>query len=168
MTDEHELECQLLDELDSTFVAANSKLVSATGLAAEICWARLHRGLNARLRVASPSDADARTAEWRARFRLYGTANADEPAADSDLELEADQPGSEVYRGLPAVADELRQMAAVHHKGVCIGLEPDTLRHRLKSLRPTLSRRKGNATWRVPYTAPDGEYWARVDLVRLT
>lgn len=112
---------------------------------------------------------DKRTRPFRARIRLYCNG-ADEPDADTDMELPADKPGTLVLRGLPAVAAELAALCAHFHGQACAGLDAATLRWRLNGLRPTLSRRGGNGVWRVPYDVAIGKetqpWLARVDLVR--
>jgi hypothetical protein len=125
----------------------------------------------------SAAGNDARAAQWRCRFRLYDARNMDEPAADSDPELRPDQAGTVIVRGLSGVAAELMQLAATFHNTADLfGLDPHELARRLKALRPTLSRRKGNAVWRVPYdtaetySAQAGHvpgWLARVDIGRV-
>lgn len=120
---------------------------------------------------------DGRAAQWRCRVRLYrgerDAGDAGEPQADTDPDAQANAPGSAVLSGLPAVADELAALAAAYHGSDCSGLERDTLLHRLKALRPTLSRRGGDAVWRVPYAVYEanggaGHAWlARVDVERV-
>lgn len=98
------------------------------------------------------ADFDGRAAKWRCRFRFYDNRQPDEPYADSDAELPPDREGTEVLAGLPAVATRVADYArAIHGPQQFAGLDSGTLTHRLKSLRPTLSRRGGNATWRIPY-----------------
>ena len=111
---------------------------------------------------------DQRAGKWRARFRLYREGQAD-PYGDSDDGIPADAPGLEIYDGLPEVAAQLHMMALrIHGKQADVtGLEMSILLHKLKGLRPTISRRGGNATWRVPYTAGGQSWLARVDVVRV-
>lgn len=119
-------------------------------------------------------------AKWRVRVRLYEVDNP-EPLADTDPDLPAAAPGSTLLTTLPAMAEHVAKLAYSFHgvaHGEIKGLEPETLRHKLKSLRPTLSRRKGNATWRLPYwTGPSPvnlsasytrHFTARVDVERVT
>lgn len=95
---------------------------------------------------------DGRTAKWRCRFRIYDARNVDEPVADSDPELGAGEPGTMVIAGLPNVAATLAQIAVGFHQDRQLaGLSTDELSRRMRGLRPTLSRRGGEATWRVPY-----------------
>ena len=120
---------------------------------------------------------DGRNVRWRARVRLYSaTDDFKEPVADSDPELPSDNPGTEILPGLAAVADYLAQLAALYHNTpLCVGLDTATLDHRLKSLRPTISRRGGNAAWRVPYHTVEHigereitrEWLGRVDIERV-
>lgn len=133
-----------------------------------------------RSRLATSDDtnpADNRAALWRARVRLYIEDRPNEPEADSDDDLPPEAPGTTTCQGLPAVAHLLAELAHGFHNAACSGLDMATLRHRLKSLRPTLSRRGGDAVWRVPYEVAakdkfgDGthvEKWlARVDVERV-
>lgn len=115
-------------------------------------------------------ERDGRAAQWCARFRFYKGSTAD-PYADSDEELPADAPGAQTFSGLPAVAAELHRLGLwLHGKAdatVLSGLELDTLLHKLRGLRPTISRRKGNAVWRVSYSVGGVAWLARVDVVRV-
>jgi len=114
----------------------------------------------------TPSSSDARTAQWRVRVRLYREPQLTEPEADTDKEQAPDYPGETVIAGLPGVAEHLRELAIVYHGPVTAGLDAATLLHRLKALRPTLSRRGGDAVWRVPYTVSGAGWLARVDVRR--
>lgn len=112
-----------------------------------------------------PASPDGRAVTWRARIRLYDAR--DEVVADTDAERDAAAPGSVVVAGLPALAQELAALCEAFH-GPCEGLDEATLKHALKSLRPTLSRRGGNAAWRVAYRAQGREWLARVDVEKVT
>ncbi len=109
---------------------------------------------------------DGRASEWRIRVRLYTIARQYSPVADSDPELALDAPGSLVVRGLPGVAMTLMNMAESHHGAPCEGLDASTLGNKIRGLRPTLSRRGGNAVWRVPYHVNGAHWLARVDIQR--
>lgn len=99
-----------------------------------------------------PGELDGRTARWRCRFRIYSAENDSEPVADSDAELDPGAPGSMVIAGLPAVALEARALAQSWHGArALLGLSREETDKRLRGLRPTLSRRGGNAVWRLPY-----------------
>lgn len=115
------------------------------------CYDRLVASFAAQ-RQGSVAESDARARRWRVRVRLYNMLQPDEPQADSDPDLAADKPGETVLAGLPEVAHHLAELATQFHGGPCTGLDHATLRHRLKSLRPTLSRNDGTARWRVPYS----------------
>lgn len=118
-------------------------------------------------------DLDGRAVKWRTRTRIYDrTRLGDEPVADTDPDLSPDAKGTSVLVGLPGVAMEVRELAHAYHEtcqhpGPCVGLELVTLLHKLKGLRPTLSRRGGNAVWRLPYTVAGREWLARVDIERV-
>lgn len=113
------------------------------------------------------AERDGRAAWWRVRVRLYAKTKQDEPVGDSDPERPPDAAGSLVVHGLPAVAAELTGLAELYHSETIADLSDAVLRHRLKSLRPTLSRNKGEAVWRVPYATADTREWlARVDIQR--
>lgn len=109
-------------------------------------------------------ETDQRTTKRIVRIRLFPDG-AEEPAADSEPNLPADAGGTWVIDGLPAVALALAQIAFGYHRGaVMTGLDKETLERRINGLRPTLSRRGGDAVWRVPYKV-DGLPWsARVDV----
>ena len=117
---------------------------------------------------------DGRTVQWRTRIRWYAKGQSD-PTEDTDQDLPQDQPGSQIISGLPNVARYLEICTVNIHapNGESVtGVEAETLAHRLKSLRPTLSRNQGKATWRVPYVAhhlhgADNEWVARVDVERV-
>lgn len=120
---------------------------NATVLA--LLWARVADSFKTRSR----NENDGRMSKWRCRFRIYRDNAQDEPYADSDAELPPDRPGTSILTGLPGVADEVAALASVCHPGtVIVGLSQEELDRKLKGLRPTLSRRGGNATWRVPYS----------------
>lgn len=128
------------------YIAAENALDNAQAL--RLVW----EGLAAQFLARSISDTDARAAKWRCRFRLYDQRRPQEPMADSDPELPADQPGTMIITGLPEVAVELGLLAgAFHGTPLLRGLSQQELDRKLRGLRPTLSRRKGNAVWRVPY-----------------
>lgn len=121
---------------------------------------------------------DGRIVKWRCRFRLYNMqTNPDEPVADSDPERHAGQPGIEIIAGLPEVANVLHQLAVQWHGTPALrGMDTEELHYKLKGLRPTISRRKGNATWRVSYDTPESfkdvpnhkpGWLARVDIERI-
>jgi hypothetical protein len=120
---------------------------------------------------------DKRAVRWRVRVRLYDMVSDDKsPAADSDPELGVEQPGVEICYGLKGAAEYINQLATAYHKGPCPGLDMETLEGKIPGLRPTLSRRGGNAVWRLPYDTartwsadPSHEpvWLARVDLVRV-
>lgn len=113
---------------------------------------------------------DNRAVQWRVRLRIYAAERLDDPAADSDPELPPEHPGSAVLRGLPEVASYMAELCQGYHRRPCVGLDSDTLRHKLKALRPTLSRRGGNGVWRVQYQTMDDsgkrEWIARADIER--
>ncbi len=129
---------------------------------------------------APPKEAgvDHRATLWRFRVRIYGWQdNFADPIADSDADLEAGDPGTLETRGLRLVADMAVRMATEFHAdGPLSGLDADTLDRKVKGLRPTLSRRGGNAVWRLHYNtqrsikpgAPgDMAYLLRIDLERI-
>lgn len=114
---------------------------------------------------------DGRAAAWRVRVRLYNDAHPGDAVADSDPDLPPGSPGETVLFGLPAVAEHLAELAEAYHAGPCAGLERETLLHRLKALRPTLSRNNGYGAWRVKYTTAgkaqrEVGWLARVDVQR--
>lgn len=139
-------------------------------------------GVAGQLRNETPAETDARTAKWRCRFRIYDAQRLDEPVADSDEDRQADMPGTTILAGLPAVAAEVIALAGAFHGTLALsGLSSTELRHKLKSLRPTLSRAKASggvckAVWRVHYdtidtykTSPEAKtrgWLMRVDIVR--
>lgn len=144
---------------------------NATALAA--LWSRVADNFN----TGTRGETDGRTARWRCRFRIYSDDDPDEPTADSDSELPPDRRGETVIAGLPNVAAEVVALATVFHTAAVIaGLSREELERRLKGLRPTLSRRGGNATWRVPYStletynerSRERGWLMRVDIVRET
>ena len=125
----------------------------------------------------SDLELDKRARKWRCRVRIYDQGDPDEPQADSDPELQAGEPGTVICAGLKGVADTVLQMAVQFHGTPLLkGMDTATLEHRINGLRPTLSRRGGNAVWRIPYdtertwdeTGQRQPGWlARVDLERV-
>jgi hypothetical protein len=119
---------------------------------------------------------DGRAEWWSFRVRLYDmNLNRAEPmpGADSDGDLEADQPGKEVARGLWKVAHEAAAAAGGYHGCALRGLTGDVLERKVRGLRPTLSRNAGRATMRIAYDTMEsfsGEgnerYMIRVDIAK--
>lgn len=96
---------------------------------------------------------DGRKSKWRARVRFYSaTDDFQEPIADTDPDLPPDAPGVGVLNGLSALVDWISQLGVEIHGQQPNGLSTESLDHRLKSFRPTLSRNNGTGVWRVSYT----------------
>lgn len=117
------------------------------------------------------SKEDGRAAMWRVRIRLYRENDPDTLQADSDPDLSPDLPGTMVIDGLPKVGQALHRIAFLYHSQeggdpALQGLDSESLKQRIKSLRPTLSRRGGSATWRVPYVVRAERWIARVDVCK--
>lgn len=113
---------------------------------------------------------DKRAVRWRFRIRLYDLLTDDKmPQADTDPELDAAAMGTWEAAGLKGVAESVIQVATAFHNTQHLpGLELATLEAKIPGLRPTLSRRGGNAVWRIPFTSSRGVEWlARVDLERM-
>lgn len=120
--------------------------------------------------------SDGRAGWWRFRVRLYDMhVNQMEPIADSDSDLEADQPGREMVRGLWKVAQEAAVAAGQFHKETLRGITGEALEKKVRGLRPTLSRNNGKATMRIPYDTLDSfkdqpgaeRYLIRVDVLKV-
>lgn len=170
------------DALDVTAAEQAQALADAQAMPFPVAWKALAAEFVRRAKERVPDgvgDTDGRAVRWRVRVRLYNTARMDEPEADSDDDLPADKPGTTILSGLPAVAEHLAILASGFHKQPPKGLDMNTLRHRLNSLRPTISRRGGNAVWRVPYRilqtahnfsgdTREQEWLARVDVEKVT
>lgn len=159
------------DMLDAAALDYAQRFAHMATLPLQVAYDRLAGEFIKRLHTRTPQhllEHDGRAAAWRVRVRLYDLAKSqDDPEADSDTDTAADYPGDMVLRGLPAVADYLAELAQAFHGGPCAGMDAETMAHRLKSLRPTLSRRGGNARWRVPYSPPtNGEWLAVVNIAR--
>lgn len=127
--------------------------------------------------IVGSLEHDKRAVKWRVRVRLYDMIADDKsPQADSDPELAPDVPGTLVCAGLKGVADVVMQLAMTfHHTTQLPGLDAKTLDAKTPGLRPTLSRRGGNAVWRLPYDTQrtfdparrEAAWMARVDLERI-
>lgn len=170
------------DALDVTAMEQANALSLAETMPFPVAWAALVAEFIKRAKERSPqaiADADGRAARWRVRVRLYNDVRPDEPEADSDPDLPPEAMGVTILNGLPAVAEHLATLASVFHCQAPAGLDDATLRHRLKSLRPTISRRGGDAVWRVPYKifqagdtfhgdTREQTWLARVDVERVT
>lgn len=118
---------------------------------------------------------DGRAGWWSFRVRLYDMQmNRAEPIADSDGDLEPDQPGREVVRGLWKVAHEAALVAGQWHGEPLRGLTGADLERKVRGLRPTLSRNKGRATMRIEYDTLESfqdvpgteRYLIRVDVLK--
>ena len=169
MTTELEARAAVRIATDAVWQAINDKadeVAAQTGMVPAAVFSGLMDHLAARMRTG-PSVLDNRAAFWRIRVRLFKAATDKECEADSDEGLDGRAPGETVVRGLANVAEHLGALANAFHEGQPVtGLDIETLTHRLKSLRPTLSRHGGDAVWRVPYSAGGIEWLARVDVVR--
>lgn len=137
------------------------------GVSIETAHAAFAAALRPWLRTQGAVITDGRTNRWRVRVRLYDSAHPDDAAADTDPDLKPDEGGTEIIPGLPNVAGYVAEIAAGFHQITCVGLDGPTMRHKLKGLRPTLSRRGGNAVWRLPYVVNAREWLARVDIERV-
>jgi hypothetical protein len=128
------------------------------------------------LRAADP-DKDQRAATWLCRFRIYSDRDSfAEPEADSDDDLAPDLPGTVKIKGLRQVADYAAETAGLYHGGPLQGLDVDTLEMKTRGIRPTLSRRGGNAVWRLYYNTAQTfrpaeptrfAYMVRIDLEQI-
>lgn len=149
-------------------IASEHGVANATAL--QTIWG----GLAGHFAPGNNGDADGRTAKWRCRFRVY-REDQDEPEADTDADMPPDRAGSTIISGLPSVGAEVIALAnAFHAKDAVLGLSREDVAHKLKGLRPTLSRRGGNAVWRVKYQTIDNlhgterNWLMRVDIIRET
>jgi hypothetical protein len=159
----------LADRLDATMLQAAQELAAVSDAPLPVAYQRLAAELVRRLRERTPAnimETDGRAAHWRVRVRLYDMAHPDDVQADSDPDLAADKPGETIIAGLPAVAEHLAILATRFHGSAIAGLDEATLRHKLKSLRPTLSRNNGAARWRVAYKTATGAWVAVVNVER--
>lgn len=169
------------DALDVAAMAQANALAEAQAMPLPAAWSTLIAEFVRRAKERTSGSimvADGRSARWRVRIRLYNTARMDEAEADSDPDLPADRMGAEIIEGLPGVTEHLAVLATAFHKQACAGLDNATLLHRLKGFRPTLSRRGGEGTWRVPYRiyitgdafkgdSREQDWLARVDVERV-
>ena len=114
-----------------------------------------------------PDAPDTRGTARRVRVRLFPLGGPDtDPAADTAPDLPADQPGSMLVASLPAMAAAVAALC-FHFHGVegVTGLDKADLDRGIRGLRVTLSRRGGEATWRLPYQVHGSKWMARVDVV---
>lgn len=141
------------------------KLAQQTGEPDSKVLAELLDALNQHKPISAKAEADKRTVRWRIRLFLY--APNGQLVADTDPELPAESPGTIVVASLPGVAEEVHSTISRHYGAQKLdGVDMTTLLHRIKSLRPTLSRRGGNATWRVPFHMDDLPWRVDVDVRR--
>lgn len=118
--------------------------------------------------VAAQLEGDKRAGYWRVRLRLFSNGSG-ALEADSDPELPTDQPGATVVRGLPGVAEWAGDLLAAFHASrqeQAAWLDNATVQKKLKSLRPTLSRTHGKATWRVDYQVDSAPWRALIEIER--
>lgn len=145
--------------------AAASKLALQSGEPESKILAQLLDALDKHKPVGAQAEKDKRAVYWRIRIQLFNPAG--DLVADTDPERAQEAPGTEVVRSLPAVAERLNETLQSFHTGQQLGgVTMPELTHRIKSLRPTLSRRGGNASWRVPYMAGNLPWRAHVDVRR--
>jgi hypothetical protein len=138
-------------------------LAGQTGEPESKVLAELLDAINKHKPIAAKAEADKRTVRWRIRLLLY--APSGELVADTDPELPPEAPGTIVVASLPGVAEELHSTIMRHYGGHKLeGVTMPELLHRIRSLRPTLSRRGGAATWRVPFKMDDLPWRVDVDV----
>ncbi len=157
---------QHVEECKGRIQAAVHNAASAAGVSLEVAHSAFSSALRPWLRTQIVI-ADGRANKWRVRVRLYASDKPSDAVADTDPDLRPDAQGSEVVSGLPAVASFVAEVAQGWHGESCVGLDGPTMRHKIKGLRPTLSRRGGNAVWRLPYRTAEREWLARVDIERV-
>lgn len=108
---------------------------------------------------AVKAEGDGRAQAYRVRLTLYRDRML---YADTDPELPANQPGTEVVRGLISVSDWAREIMEAYHNvdSMAFDILPYAkVEKSIKSLRPSLSRNGGIHNWRMSYTDPDGQEW---------
>lgn len=123
-------------------------------------------------------NADGRAIGWYARARFFkgGSEEAFEDSADG-LPL-GQVPKDHMFEGLPAIAGQVVRWAheALAPRAIK-GLTPGDMRRYTRSIRPTLSRNKGKAAWRIwfdteeTWSAEPGHkpaFLVRVDLEKAT
>lgn len=151
------------DALDVSAATIAAELATATGQAFDSAFGELAAEFRRRSKVRTTQELDGRASRWRVRVRLYRAERLDDAIADSDPDLSADTLPATTQHGLPGVAAYLTALASAFHGQPCAGLDRATLQHKLKSLRPTLSRRGGDAVWRVPYSVMEHPVGAEVE-----
>ena len=120
---------------------------------------------------------DGRARNFFVRLRLYDTrsANHDDPIADSQEGLAADQIGTERICGLPEIMVTASGLAATFHDHRDLrGWDHETVQRKIRGVRPTLSRTGGRGTIRIEYDTPESftdgrtapRFVARIDLLR--
>jgi len=115
--------------------------------------------------IMARAERDKRTKRYRIRLFLYHPSG--QLIADTDPNLARELPGTTVVTSLPGVAEKLNDMVMTHYgQHKLDGVDMPTLLHRVRSLRPTLSRKDGVATWRVPFKMDDMPWRVDVDVRR--
>lgn len=111
---------------------------------------------------------DARSADWRARVRIYSAEdNYVDPLADSDPNKSTELPGDAIHRGLPSIANWMAELIAAYHGTVPLEADAGTIRRKLGTLRVQMSyRRNGTGVLRVQYEHDGCCYIARCDIIK--
>lgn len=98
---------------------------------------------------------DKRNTIWLTRLQL---SKDGELLADSHPDLTPDAFGDWPIAGLHAVANAGRLVALQFHGVEPTGFDNETIGRRIKSIRVTLHRHKGDAKWKIPYAVGGEEY----------
>lgn len=151
---------EVLGEIDRQALSLATPAESSAQAAARL-WDALLQARPQRTRLVN----DGRAVPWRVRIQLFDDTGELQADSDHDSPLEA-AGETEIY-GLPAVAEWLVAVTTEFHGGLVGGLGRHTLKQKLRSLRPMLSRGDGWAVWRVPYTVMELPWLARVDVRRV-
>lgn len=155
----HEIASGLLQQMQDSA----AEIEAAGGPNQAAAYADILRTVRTMHKTAgSPGALDGRTTAWRVRLQIFGpdgSLEADSDADNGDIQA----PGETIIHGVKPVADWAAAAALAFHaergETVTSGLDQSLLYHKINSLRPTLSRNGGKATWRIPYVVGENEKW---------
>lgn len=139
------------------------ELPPVIGPAIETLLIAVEKTVNAALRDEGDDMSDHRENAWATRVVLL---EGKEPLADTHPDLPPDAFGDWQASGLKGVAALVRDLAVQFHGEPPTGFDAETIKKRIASVRVTLSRRGGNAVWKIPYAVGDREYVAHALIER--
>ncbi len=159
----------MTDEINICAQQAHSLITEGAARIEPKTPARAYSQIMATLRgLGRPPGTDRRIRDWAIRIRLYSDNIDVDAVADTQPDDPPDAGGDWVVHGLGAACAALQNVVYGYHAGTPpAGLDNERLQRAIKGLRPTISRRGGNATLRLEYAAGGTVWTVRMDVDRV-